>query len=434
MGKLILFAIIFFCGVATLFRPWIGISSYYLLSILGPQYIWWWNFEGLRVSLIVALSTFAGIGLSLFKQNYDFNFLLNKQNLWLGFLWFSIFISYVFGPYVSSFNSSGLNPSELFSLNNTIFLFYFCAALEMNDIRKLRYLVIIFAVSTIYLIYWANVQYLSGNWSQFNMGRLMGPRSIYGGSIYNDENAFAMLFVTGLPFVYCLGLASKKWFVRLGLLAIIPLGWHAVFLTGSRGGLVGLIVVMGSVIMTSKRRILMVPLLLIFVFFYQWQAGDVMDDRSQMIADYEGESSAEARLNAWAGGFKMLGAHPITGVGLGSFITALPIYHESRPMVAHNTFVQFAAESGAGAGLAYLISIWIFFRHYKKIKECCLAFPDEKEMHQIDLYNHASATSFAGLIVCSMFLSLNVYEVFFLLILFNNALYQICLRKEMETA
>ncbi|MDY0222946.1 MAG: O-antigen ligase family protein [Desulfobacterium sp.] len=434
MGKLLLVALILFAGAAALARPWIGIVSYYLLSTLGPQYIWWWVFEGLRVSLIVALSTLFGISLSAMRHNYDFNFLLNKQNFWLGFLWFCILVSYIFGPYVASFSSSGLNPSQLFSLTNTIFLFYFCAALEMNEVRKLRYLVIVFAVSTIYLIYWANAQYFSGNWSQFNMGRLMGPRSIHGGTIYNDENAFAMLFVTGLPFIYYLGFASKNWFVRLGLWAIIPLGWHAVFLTGSRGGLVGLIVVMGSVIMTSKRRMLMIPLLLMFVFFYQWQSGDIMDDRSQMIAGYEGDKSAEDRLNAWAGGFKMLEAHPITGVGLGSFITALPLYHESRPMVAHNTFVQFAAESGAGAGLAYLMSIWIFFRHYKKIKDWCLAFPDEKEMHQIDMYNHASATSFVGLFVCSMFLSLNVYEVFFLLILFNNALYQICLRKEMEAA
>ncbi len=56
-------------------------------------------------------------------------------------------------------------------------------------------------------------------------------------------------------------------------------------------------------------------------------------------------------LTAWEGGLRMVMSHPLTGVGLSSFITALPDYIESRHMVAHNTLVQFAAESGVGAGL-----------------------------------------------------------------------------------
>jgi hypothetical protein len=50
-------------------------------------------------------------------------------------------------------------------------------------------------------------------------------------------------------------------------------------------------------------------------------------------------------------------------------------------------------------------------------------------MDKINLYNKAGTASFSGLIVCSLFLSLNVYEIFFVLLLFNNALYQICLKK-----
>lgn len=430
MGKQLLGILLLITGFVAVSRPWVGITSYYLLAILGPQYIWWWVFEELRVSLIVALIALLGVGFQLVKKNYDFSFLLNRQNRWLAILWLAVTCSYFFGPFVSSFRAEGLRPDQLFSITNTIFLFYFCASLEMNIPKKLRYLGIVFAISTIYLIYWANSQYLSQNWNQFNMGRLMGPSSIHGGSIYRDENAFSMLFVTGLPFIYYLGFELKRRWQQLALWAVVPFGWHAIFLTGSRGGLLGTGVVIIAVLLFANRKKLVIPLVVLFVLFYQWQAGDTMKSRSETIVGYEGESSAEQRIVAWKGGVKMLADHPFTGVGLGSFITALPHYIESKPRVAHNTLVQFAAESGVIAGVAYLMVIWLFYKNFLSIRQWCLRNPEASQTRQVMLYNQASTTSFAGLVVCSMFLSLNTYEIFFVLLLFNNGLLQYCNKQE----
>ncbi len=432
MGKLLLVICIALTGLSTLTRPWIGISSYYLLAILGPQYIWWWNFEGLRVSLIIAFFSFAGVGLSFFRSRYEIHFLVNHQNLWLAILWLCVAISYATGPYVSSFNSSGLTPARIFSITNTIFLFYFLASLEMNDIRKLRFLVIVFFLSTAYLIYWANAQYLSQNWFQFNMGRLMGPMGIDGGSIYRDENAFAMLFVTGLPFIYYLAWDMKSIWIRGAMWAIIPFGWHAVFLTGSRGGLVGLGIVMLYILFISKKKILTLPLLIVFILFYQWQSGEIMSQRSESIIEFQEESSAQMRISAWKGGIKMMGEFPLTGVGVGAFITALPDYYDTSPRVAHNTLIQFAAESGLGAGLSYVAVVVLFFVYSKRIRHWCRTFFQDEESRKIGLYNDAATASFSGLIVCSLFLSLNTYEIFFVLLLLNNALYQLCLKKKYQ--
>ncbi|NTU73472.1 hypothetical protein HGB07_04875, partial [Candidatus Roizmanbacteria bacterium] len=199
MGKILLAIIIVASAIASLSRPWVGILSYYLLAVLGPQYIWWWNFEGLRVSFIVAVFALAGVGIKLLQRQFDFSFLTTKLNLYVLLLWLFVTVSYYFGPYVSDPSFKNFNPDALFSASNKIFLFYFCAALALNDIKKIRYLSLILLVTTIYFIYWANNQYLSENWMQFNMGRLMGPADIFGGSIYKDENALAILFVTGIP-------------------------------------------------------------------------------------------------------------------------------------------------------------------------------------------------------------------------------------------
>lgn len=411
----------------TLTRPWVGVNAYYLLAILGPQYIWWWNFEGLRVSFIVAVTTILGVCFQLMLgKAYNFNFLFNKQNVLLALLWLCIFCSYYFGRYVSHFASGGMGPTELFSLTNIIFLFYFIASVELNEISRLRFLLLVIIFSTGYLTFWANMQYFSGNWEAFNAGRLMGPISIDGGSIYRDENGFAMLFVTGAPFLYYYGHEVRNKWLRWCIWALIPLAWHAIFLTGSRGGLVGVGATLLSVLLNSKRKILAIPLLVSFLVFYQWQAGPTMSERSGAVVDYK-EESAGMRIAAWKGGMLMLLDQPFFGVGLGSFITALPDYYPTEPRVAHNTFVQYAAESGIGAGLAYIAIIMTFFKQSVSIRRRCESDFNKDEMKTIDIYNNACTTSFVGLTVCSLFLSLNVYEIFFVLLLCNNALYHISL-------
>jgi O-antigen ligase len=427
MGKIILLSVIVCVTSTAVLRPWIGIVSYYLLALLGPQYIWWWSFEGLRVSFWVALFTLAGVSFKVLKGDVDYRFLKTPLNAWLLVLWISIVISYYFGPFVNLYVGKGLGPEKIFSITNNIFLFYFCSVLVLNNLKVLQYLGFIFVGITAYMIYWANNQYLSQNWAQFNMGRLMGPYSIDGGSLYSDENVFAMLFVTGIPFLYFLSFQLQVRWQRYLLWGLIPLGWHAVFLTGSRGGLLGVGLITLLPVLKSKRKLLLVPLLVAFWAAYQWQAGDTMKQRSELISKYQGEGSAEMRIAAWKGGAAMIMSHPLTGVGLGSFVTALPRFYDTNPRVAHNTLVQFTAESGLGAGVAYLMILWHFLRATGRVEMWCRSNEQIPEGKLVRALNNASSVSFAGLVMCSLFLSLNIYEVFFFLLIFNNTLDRYCL-------
>jgi probable O-glycosylation ligase (exosortase A-associated) len=426
MVKIAISLLIIVTAVLTLTRTWLGISAYYLLALMVPQNIWWWGFEGLRVSLVVAWATLASLIIGISQNKFDINYLKTKLNFWLLLLWLLITLSYLFGPFVSSFKSDGINPDMLFSMTNKMFLFYFCSTLVIDNPKKLKYLIIVYVIATAYLIYWANVQYFTSNWDQFSMGRLKGPRGFEGGSIYEDENAFAMLFVTGLPFIYYMGVvASRKW-LKYALWAIIPLGWHAVFLTGSRGGLLGLVAITMLTVLKSDKRKLAIPLILLFIIFYQMQAGSTMKDRSELIAGYEGEGSAEQRLVAWKGGMQMVLAYPFFGVGLGSFITALPHFASTTPRVAHNTFVQYIAESGIGAGISFVVIAVIFYKNNKVVSYLCRKDRVNDEVDNILYYNEANFISFTGFLVSSLFLSLNTYEVFFYLLIVNNSLKTYC--------
>lgn len=434
MGKLLLALIIASAALVSLARPWIGIAAYYLLALLGPQYIWFWDFQGLRVSLVIAAAALLGFSLAALRGRYDFSFLKTKINLWLLFLWIFLDASYLLGPYVSAFDpkTGGLSPNYIFSMTNKIFLFYFCATVAVNNVKKLRWLGIVFIISVIYLIYWANHEYLIHNWAHFSFGRLMGPSDIFGGNLYADQNAFAMLFVTGLPFIYFLGLGIARKWLRYALWCAIPLGWNAIFLTGSRGGLLGLGIIVLAVALLSGKKKSAVLVLLLFLAFYMWQAaGTTIERRSETITNYQRNASAEDRLQAWRAGLRMMEAHPFTGVGIGSFVHAFPDYSDKKPRVAHDTLIQFAAESGIGAGICYLMVIYYFFTRAIKIGAWCKAQEENTDVLWIKRLNNSSAVSFAGLVICSLFLSLNTYEIFYFLLIFNNSLSVIC-QKAME--
>ena len=428
MGSLVIVSTAYVIAAAAFIKPWIGVCGYYLLALLGPQFVWWWLFGDFRATYIIAIGSLSGVLVNLFLKNeYDYSYLFNAKNLWALLLWVSIIFSYYFGAY----RDGSFDPwsEQVFSVGNVIFVFYFCSSIEINRMYKLRFLFFVFIVSVVYLIFWANNQYFSQNWSGFRAGRLMGPIAIDGGSIYNDENTFAMLFVTGFPFIYYLGYSFGNFWKRSIVWAVIPFCWHAIFLTGSRGGLLGIGITICSILYFSSRKFLIIFLLLIFFLFYQLQAGSVMEHRSSAIINIDGERSAGDRLIAWRGGAKMILAHPVTGVGVGKFSAALPNYIEIRNMVAHNTFIQFTAESGVLAGVSYIMLIISFLRDSFFIRSWCLNNYSNEDMTKISIYNNAATSSFLGLIVCSLFLSLNTYEVFFFLLLFNNCLKQTCLKQ-----
>ncbi len=423
MGKILLYLILFVLSFLVFFSPFYGACAYYLLAILGPQYIWWWVFGTLRVSFFVGALTGISIIFRLISGKVDSSLLFTKLNLFVFLLWLSIAISYFLGPYVNIPAYKVQDPDVLFINSIKIFIFYLFANLVLDDTKKIKLFSLVMVVSVLYLSYWANMQYFNQNWAAFNWGRLQGPISIYGGSIYKDENVFAMLFVTGIPFIAALPFIFQDKFksIFIKLLAWMPIVFavHAIFLTASRGGLIGLGMIAFCSFFFIKRKFLAIVFVFLLAFFYVWQAGDVMKQRSDTIQEYKQESSAEQRIKAWKGGLKMILKYPFTGVGLGSFITALPDFYPTNPRVAHNTFIQFTAESGLLAGFSYLMIIFFFYKNAFKVRKILLNSTNNSDIYFL---NVANSISFTGLIACSLFLSLNFYEVFFYLLLINNSL------------
>lgn len=419
MTRILVYLLLSSTAVVSVARPWVGVVAAYVFVILTPQAVWWWAFRDIRPVYWIVLATMAGFGLAVLRGLIDFKILANRRTWYVLILWGAYNLSYYFGPYVDVAGEYRFTEASWsLSTINKIIVLYFLACMCIDDARKLKALLLVMIGSGIYLIYWANDMYLSGR----GYGRLAGPTNLDGRGLYSDQNNFAMLFVVVLPVIWYAGFLIKNKLLRIGLWLVIPFGWHAVFLTGSRGGLVGIAATMMIMIWRSKHRMLSALLVPAFLVAYMWQAGDVMRDRAGTLTEVTAEASAVGRLQAWGAASRMIIDHPITGVGLASFGPAFPDYSQHKPREAHNTFFQISAESGLIAGTMYvMLSLSLFLalvRNGTKLKASLGSGGDES------LYwvNEALLVSFSGLLVCSLFLSLQLFEIYYCLAVMINAI------------
>ena len=415
MGKIFLIFLLIVNAFYSLFNPWFGITVGYLFNILGPQYIWWWHFQGLRAFYLIAIPTILGFVLSSMRGVLNFEIIKNKLVLFSVIYFLFVFLSYFLGPYVNVYNDWRFYDAYQVLISMIkVFVFYFIGLVCINDHKKLKLFSFVLPFAALYLTYWANMQYLSGRFFL----RLKGPQDITGSGMYSDENNFAMLFVVAIPFFFYLGWYFKRFIWRWGFWLVIPFSWHAIFLTASRGGLLGAAFVSLMAAFRSPKKIIGIILIPAFIIAYVWQGGWVLKQRAKTIQTYEEESSARTRLEAWDAGLRMLMAHPFTGVGIASFTQAFPFFSDKTPRMAHNTFVQIAAESGIFAGISYIL-----FMFY-----CVWGLYKSRDKFEVDSFEYylcdAVLVSLCGFLICSLFLTLNGFEVqFYLAILANSLIY-----------
>ncbi|MEZ5652221.1 MAG: O-antigen ligase family protein [Burkholderiaceae bacterium] len=421
--KALLYLIFGATFTAALPYPWIGVVASYMMALLAPQQIWYWHFEGIRAVAMVTLPTFVGFAIKLLAGRIDFRPWLSWRAGLMALLWLAYVQSYFLGPFVNVDNAFRFTePEWAFGVINKILLMFFIAMLLLDAEHKLKAFAWMAVVSSLYLIFWANKQYLTGDWllaPGAQWGRLSGPSDPMGQGPYLDENNFSLFFVITLPIIWHICLTMKRWWWQVILLLFIPFGWHAIFLAGSRGGLLGLGIITFVIAMRSKYRKIGLMMLPALALAYVLQAGDTMWNRATTIDDFRTERSAATRLEAWSAASAMMAKHPITGVGLASFGPAFPAFSDYQPREAHNTFFHVSAESGIWAGIIYVVinalNVLAMWRNARRLKPRS----DERGVFLFNM-NEAGLASSIGFFVCSMFLSLQLLELFYFVSLFVN--------------
>ncbi|OED38096.1 hypothetical protein AB833_20595 [Chromatiales bacterium (ex Bugula neritina AB1)] len=416
-------------GVLAIILPWVGVLAYYTFAIMQAHHLWPEHFGDGRVSLIITASTLLGLCLATVMKQVNWRILFTPYSLLVMLLIVMVNLSVHFSGFVfyadaaSAKDIAGiLTQAQVIETFNKIMVFYIIASLLIDNRVKLEYCLYALAVVVLYYTFWANKIYLTGEFWRFgDNGRLNGPIN----SVYFDENYLGMLFVVATPLLYYIGVVRSNPIVKYAIWLTIPLSWHALFLTGSRGGILALAVTCIYLFFRSFNRTASIGITVTLVLAIIFQSGNLLtriDDTIESSSEIHAEEKLDPRLISWGVATEIMAEYPLFGVGVGNFINAFPKFSNTELHVAHNTYFQFSANCGIIAGLIYL---WFFairiptFRKSAAI-EGSTEFPSGfKRDYLDDLLN----SMFLGFFVVAVFLDLMIYELLYFLILLGFCKY-----------
>jgi len=291
---------------------------------------------------------------------------------------------------IPAVSSLSINPylTRFAVIQLIIFAVFFIAAYtHINSAYRLRRAVAIVVIFGAVMAFFGILQ------------RLANPEGIYGwrptpqaipfASFINQHHFAAFMEMTiGLTLALLVGKATEK-DKRLLLVIALVLMAIAILLTGSRGGVISLLGVVGFVLLTNRlrtnknenenvskeerraqfrRNVAFVGgglgLLIVLIGAVLLLGGDASLVRGVGFTGQEDVSSG--RLHFWSVALQIFKDYPILGAGLDSFGTAFPRYDSwngtFRVEQAHNDYLQILADAGI-LGFACVASfIYLLFK------------------------------------------------------------------------
>lgn len=236
-----------------------------------------------------------------------------------------------------------------------------------------------------------------------------------------DPNYYTLAALLILPVGYYWVRELRVKSYRLAILGMFLLVSAAVALASSRGGFLGLIAGLGFLVWHSKRKARNFALLFVLVAVPM-----IIVPRSPLQRLLHPETGdkmgTETREKAWEAGLKMIEAKPLFGVGLGLFKPLLgqysgdPDFHQ----IAHNSYLEIAAEQGIPALLLFLWLFWETFRAMGIARKLTLRSGDKF------LYPMAAGLQ-CGVLACvvgDVFLSAEYLKLFWIVVFISIPLEQ----------
>jgi putative inorganic carbon (HCO3(-)) transporter len=175
-----------------------------------------------------------------------------------------------------------------------------------------------------------------------------GTRARWEG-IYMDPNHMAMAMVFLVPIALALLMRGGVFGKILAVVSLLG-SCTAIIVSGSRGGALGLALAVVIMAAREQNRVRSFAAIGAFLALFLIFSPKSFWSRTQTVADYQQDASAQGRVHAWEVGHAISLDRPLLGVGGGAFVYAWPLYAppEARgeAYVAHNIFLAMIGELG----------------------------------------------------------------------------------------
>jgi probable O-glycosylation ligase (exosortase A-associated) len=315
-------------------RPWLGLVVWFWLSLMNPHRLVWGFAYHLPFAQVVAVVTLAGV---LFAKDRG-PFLWTRETILLLALWVWFGVTTSVATFPDAAWAQLVRTSKVFLMTLLVVVFF-------QDRARLRVLLLTVAGSIGFFGLKGGLWAIAtgGNYS------VLGPGE---DTSVSTNNAIGLALNMCLPLFFYLAREERRRWTRGLLYACFFTSIVAVPFTYSRGAVVGLVVVL-SMLLLNRHNIhyAAVAVILFGVLAFNF-APEKWTERMHTIWDYQGDSSANARLVSWGVASRLAADHPLTGGGfwsianLDTFRRYAPEYAKTGFHDAHSIYFGLLGEHG----------------------------------------------------------------------------------------
>lgn len=296
-----------------------------------------------------------------------------------------------------------------FMLYCNVIVFFFLFYRTIDSLSKLRILLFLYCLGTsMYAVF----SWRSGDYS--------GERLSFGNTF--DPNDIAYFIVSFITFNLLFLQKNNNNLIRFVSGINILVSTIALLKTGSRGGLISLLLV-STVLLFSKTKTLNLSFVkkavICILAFISIQFVGMNTERYKTIlnpkTDYN-YNDEEGRISLWKMGVGFMVSHPITGIGLNCFNEAIGREREKRGLApkwqtAHNSLIQIGAETGFIGFFLFATLSFNAFKIFGKIV-------NKSENEDLLRMGEMARAGFIGHFVSSLFLSqaYSIYWAFYIVL------------------
>ena len=330
MRGLLLFVVILGSLPYCLSRPWIGVLVFSWISYMNPHRYAWGPIRTFPVALVVALVTIIGLALTQDRSRLT----RDTATVLLVALWtlFTFTTFFAFNPNWAQYELTQVSK---------ILLMTFVTLMLINNPAKLRYLLLVIALSV------GLVGLKGGIWAIASGGanRVYGPE----GSFLFDNNDVALAMNMTLPLLLFLSKDEPHSWIRWLLRACFGMSVVAIIFTYSRGGFVTMVFVGFMLLVKAKYKSIAVIALLIGLLAVMPLIPQKWSDRMDTISHGEEDRSAHGRINAWRTGLNIALDRPLVGGGFKTWTPQVFARYSPEPgnvRDVHSNYFEMLAEQG----------------------------------------------------------------------------------------
>ncbi|HMV46514.1 MAG TPA: putative O-glycosylation ligase, exosortase A system-associated [Blastocatellia bacterium] len=400
MRQVLILGAIFLLVPLAFFAPFTGLVSYVGIAYVRPHE--WAYMPDAPISLAVAVATLTGyVIFELTRRAPQLT-----ANWLLLLLWVQISLATVFA------HSTELAQGKWVEFSKTFLIALLMTAMVDSE-KRVRWLLLGTVLAIGFLAFRSNIGIILAR----GQTRIYGP-----GGAFEDNNDYALLLNVAAPIAFFVARAETKAWLRKLCYALSVMMMITVLFTLSRGGFLGLCVVLLGIAWKSKYKVTgLLAIAFAGLIAFVVVPSRVVERVGTISTASETDQSAQMRFNSWYVCGQIMEDHPLLGIGPRNMLQLYGRYLETESVrVAHNSFLQMAVDAGLPALLMFLgligLSLW-------RLRQTRQVLKDRAPDSPLIAFAHGMEIALIGYFVSAQFLSRHdlelIYEIFALAVSFR---------------